>query len=204
MDQHRKIVTTQIIEDVVNKSLSDRVRIGDIVGAMESSGFGLTMVIFAFAVVLPTPPPIPSLFAIPLLFFAMQMFIGYQSPKLPKFIAKISVKRRALELIVRKSSPYIDKVEKILRPRLQFMTYPLVERVIGGLIFILAIFISIPIPFSNFFPGAGVLLISFGLIGKDGVFVIAGIGIGIIGIIISMLAIFFGLEIFSLITNFFS
>lgn len=197
MDQHRKIVTSQIIEDVVNKSLSDRIGVGDIVQSLESSGFGLTMVIFAIAIIIPTPPPVPSIFAIPLLIFSLQMVAGYNAPKLPKFVAKIKIKRSVLEVLVRKSLPYISKVERILRPRLQFMIHPIAERIIGAMIFMFAVFVSIPIPFSNFIPGLAILITSFGLIGKDGLFVIAGLIIGIIGSVVSIIAIFFGLEAIS-------
>jgi hypothetical protein len=201
VDQHRKIVTTQIIEDVVNKSLSDKIQIRDLINAMQSSGFGVAMVIFAFAIIIPTPPPVPSLFAIPLLFFSFQMMIGYNAPKLPNFIAKIKFKRSILEVIVKKSSPHIDKVEKILKPRMQFMIYSIFERFIGAMIFIFAIFVLIPVPFSNMIPGLGILITSFGLIGKDGLFVIIGMMVGLIGCVISIIAIFFGLEAFTFLKN---
>ena len=64
MDQHRKIVTTQIIEDVVNKSLSDKIQIRDIINAMQSSGFGVAMVIFAFAIIDITHPIKPTIIPI--------------------------------------------------------------------------------------------------------------------------------------------
>jgi len=201
VDQHRKIITTQIIEDVVNKSLSDTIQIRDLMNAMQSSGFGLAMAFFAFTALVPLPPPLPSLFAIPMLFFAFQMMLGYKSPILPKIIADIKFKRSILEMIVRKSSPHIDKIERILHQRLVFMIYPLAEKMIGFLIFIYASFILIPVPFSNFLPGIGILVTSFGLIGKDGVFVILGLIIGIIGAIFSSLVILFGFEAISYIKD---
>ncbi len=202
MDQHRKIITTQIIEDIVNKSLTDKIQIRDLMSAMQSSGFGLAMVFFAFAALIPLPPPLPSFFAVPLLLFAFQMMMGYQAPKLPKIIADIRFKRSILELIVRKSSPHIDKIEKILRQRWQFMIYPLAERVIGALMFIFAFFVAIPVPFSNFIPAIGLLITSFGLIGKDGLFVIVGLLVGIAGSIFSTMVIFLGLEAINFVKDF--
>ena len=68
MDQ-QKIITTQVLEDVVKKSSSDRVSIADIVEAMEGVGFGLAMMIFAFGVIIPMPPPIQGIISIPLVIF---------------------------------------------------------------------------------------------------------------------------------------
>lgn len=201
MDQ-QKIITTQVLEDVVKKSSSDRVSIADIVEAMEGVGFGLAMMIFAFGVIIPMPPPIPGIISIPLVIFSLQMIAGCPSPKLPKRFNKISIKRKLLANLVQKSSRYIRFIEKFLRPRLIFMTSQVAERIIGVFIFIFALFVLLPMPLSNFIPGLGVLVISFGLLGKDGLVVIAGVFIGLIGVFISLVVIFLGFEALYFIKDF--
>ena len=202
MDQH-KVIATQVIEDVVNNSSSDRVPIRDLIAAMDSVGFGLAIMIFAFGIIIPLPPPFPSIISIPLVIFSLQMVMGYSAPKLPKRFAKLSVKRSVLAMLVQKSSPYIRKVERILRPRLLFMTSALAERVIGLFILIFATFILFPMPLSNFIPGLGILIISFGLLGRDGVVVIFGIMVGVTGLAISISAVLLGMEAFHFIKDFF-
>jgi hypothetical protein len=189
-----KIIATQLIEDVVNKSSSDRVMIKDLVDAMDSVGFGLAIMIFAFGIIIPLPPPFPSVISVPLLIFSAQMIIGYESPKLPKRFSNLSVKRSVLAMLTRKSAPYINKVERILKPRLSFMVTRDMERVIGFFILLFASFILLPIPLSNFIPGLGILIISFGLLGKDGLAVLLGIIIGLSGLVISITAVFLGVE----------
>ncbi len=200
----KKVITTQVIEDVVNNSSSDRIPIRDLVNAMDSLGFGLAVMIFAFGIIIPLPPPFPSIISIPLVIFSLQMILGYAAPKLPKRFSDLSVKRSVLAMLVQKSSPYIRKVEGVLRPRLSFMFLPLAERVIGIFIFIFASFILLPMPLSNFIPGLGILIISFGLIGKDGLVIIFGMIIGVIGISISITTILLGVEAFRYIKNLFS
>ncbi len=194
MDQH-KIITTQVIEDVVNSSSSDRIPFQDLVHAMDSVGFGLVMMIFAFGIIIPTPPPFPSIISIPLVVFSMQMMIGYQAPKLPKKFSKLTVKRSVLATLVKKSSPYIRKVERILRPRLLFMTSNIADRIVGFFVLLFSSFVLLPMPLSNFIPGLGVLIISFGLLGKDGLVIILGIFVGLAGIAISLAAILLGVEV---------
>jgi len=190
------VITTQVIEDVVNKTSSDRVPIKDLVDAMDSIGFGLAIMIFAFGIIIPLPPPFPSIISIPLVIFSMQMVAGYGSPKLPKRFANLSVKRSVLAMLIKRSSPYIRKVEKILKPRLSFMTSAIAERIIGAFILIFASFILMPMPLSNFIPGLGILIISFGLLGKDGLVVILGIVVGVSGLAISITALLLGVEAF--------
>jgi hypothetical protein len=202
VDQN-KIITTKIIEDVVNSSSSDRIPIRDLVEAMDAVGFGLVMMIFAFGIIIPLPPPFPSLIALPLVIFATQMVMGYHAPKLPKRFSEMSLKRSVLAMLVQKSSPYIRKVERILRPRLLFMTSRIAERVVGFFILIFASFIVLPMPLSNFIPGLGILIISFGMLGKDGLIVILGIIIGAIGIVISTSAVLLGVEALHYLKNLF-
>ena len=198
-----KIITTQAIEDVVNKSSSDRIPIGDLVDAMQAIGFGLVIMVIAFCIIIPMPPPVPSVIAIPLIIFSFQMIVGYASPKLPKRFEKYTVKRSIVAMLVKKSAPYIHKVEHILRPRWGFVTTPIGERIIGVFIFIFSSFIFFPMPLSNFIPGLGILIISFGLLGKDGLVVICGIVVGLIGIAISTTAVLLGVEALYYIKNFF-
>ncbi len=193
MDQ-KKVIATDAIETVVNNSKSDRIPVADLVGAMEGAGFGLAVMIFAFGIIIPLPPPFPSIISIPLVVFALQMMAGFHSPKLPQRFAKLTVKRTVLATLVRKAAPYIGKVEKILRPRLSFMTTPRAERFVGFFIFLFASFILLPMPLSNFIPGAGILIISFGLLGKDGLAVLCGIVVGLVGLTISITAVVLGVE----------
>ncbi len=202
MDQ-QKIITTQIIEDIVKQSSADRIPVRDLVDAMQAIGFGLVMMVFAFGIIIPLPPPFPSIIALPLVIFSLQMVAGYSSPKLPKRFSNLTVKRSVLAMLVQKSSPYIRKVEKILRPRLSFMISPTAERIIGVFTLIFSSFIVLPMPLSNFIPGLGILIIAFGLLGKDGLVVICGIILGIAGVAISTAAVLLGVEALYYIKDFF-
>jgi hypothetical protein len=185
---------TKLLENVVNADSSDKMLVKDLIDAMNEVGFGLVMMIFAFGFVIPLPPPFPSIIATPLVLFAIQMILGFQAPHLPKRFCNISVKRSTVATLVKKSMPYISKIEKFLRPRLLFMNSPSFQRVIGIFVFIFTSFVLLPIPLSNFIPGLGVLIISFGLLGRDGLVVIVGIIVGLSGAIISLSTLFFGIS----------
>lgn len=197
-----KVISTQAIEDVVNQSSADKISIADLVRAMEAAGYGLVMIIFSLATVMPLPPPIPNVFALPLIIFAAQMILGYEAPKLPKSISNLRIKRSIVVVVVHKSSRYIGRVEKVLKPRLSFVVTPIFERILGLFILVFSLFIMIPLPFTNLVPGIGIMLIAFGLLGKDGLFVISGILVGMIGSLIAIMTIFIGVEVFHKIQSF--
>lgn len=203
MLKENQSITTQVIEDVVNNSTSDRIPISDLLAAMEGMGFGFAIMIFAFGITIPLPPPFPSLISLPLVIFSLQMVAGYSSPKLPKRFSKFSVKRTVLAMLVNKSSPYIRKVERILKPRLLFMSSAIAERIVGFFILVFSSFILLPMPLSNFIPGLGILIISFGLLKKDGLIIIFGITVGLTGLLISIAAVLFGVEVFSYLRTYF-
>ena len=192
--EQKKVIATDALEGVVNSSIADRLPIPDLIAAMEGVGFGLAVMIFAFGIIIPLPPPFPSIISVPLVIFSLQMVAGFKSPKLPRRFSKLTVKRSTLATLVRKSSPYIRRVENILRPRMFFMISPLAERIVGFFIFIFSSFILLPMPLSNFIPGLGILIIAFGLLGKDGLAVLCGIIVGLIGIAISITAVLLGVE----------
>lgn len=200
---YKTSIATKAIEDVVKSSSSDRVAINDVINAMDGVGFGLVMMIFAFGIIIPTPPPFPSIISVPLVVFSFQMFTGYSSPRLPKKFINLSVKRSVLAMLVQKSSSLIRKIERFLKPRYTFMTSPLAERITGFFILLFSSFIVLPMPLSNYIPGLGILIASFGMLSKDGLVVILGIIVGCLGIALSIMAIFLGIEFITNIKNFF-
>ena len=199
MEENCKHATSQILEGVVKDVTTDRITIQQMTLAMKASGFGVIMFLFSLPIIVPLPPPTPSITAIPLLLFAFQMALGLKGLWLPKWLGNLSVKRTTLALIFEKSAPFIRKFERIIKRRLAFMSSRIGERVVGLLSFIFALSILIPLPFTNLLPGIGIIIMSFGLIGKDGFIVLCGIFVGIIGLLFTVTVLLLGKEALSII-----
>ncbi len=190
----KRVITTEILADVVKKTSADKISISDLIIAMDGGGFGLIMTIFSLPIIIPLPPPFPSLISIPMVVFSFQMMIGCKSPKLPKRLANLSVKRSVLAMMVEKSSPYIAKAESFVKPRLSMLSSDWFRQIIGLFCFIFSMSVLLPLPLSNFIPGLGVMIASFGLLGRDGLIILFGLLIGCLGIVITTLAVFLGVE----------
>jgi hypothetical protein len=68
------------------------------------------------------------------------------------------------------------------RPRMLALTGPLGERLIGLTGLVLALVVFLPVPFGNAIPGLALVLMAVGLLGRDGLAVLAGAAIGLAGL----------------------
>ena len=67
------------------------------------------------------------------------------------------------------------RAERLLRPRLLWLTCALGERLIGAVCLFLAVVLVLPIPFGNMLPAAAISLLALGVLERDGLWVIAGL-----------------------------
>lgn len=184
--------TSKLLNKIYNKNTDDNIKIGILLKSVDTGGFALLILIFSLLLVIPTPPPIATIAGVIVMFFSFQMAIGLQEVWLPKFITEKSIQRKTLALIVEKSSVYLYKLERFTRRRLTFMNSPIAERIIGIVVFILATITLTPIVFANSVPGTAIVMISFGLLNKDGLIIIIGFFIGFLSIFVIWAMVIFG------------
>ncbi len=188
-NDNRGYSTSELLENMVVMYRSDTLSVGEIKNALHERGFGVLLAISALPMCLPVPVPpgYTTLFSIPLFIFSIQMIMGMQVPWLPAWIEKKEIKRTSLEKLVIKASPWLKKIEKRLQPRLTYISIHTWERIIGIFAFVFSISIALPIPLTNFPPGWGILIMSLGLLSKDGVTILVGMVVGTIGIGITII-----------------
>jgi hypothetical protein len=181
--------TSEYLAIVVVENKKEVMTIGEIKNALHERGFGILMAIAAIPLCLPVPVPpgYTTIFSIPLFIFSVQMVIGMRAPWLPEWIEKKMVKRADLEKIVTKATPWLKKIEIHMQPRMTYISVHTWERIIGIFSFVFAVSIALPIPGTNFPPGWGILVMSLGLLSRDGVMILIGMIVGTIGIGITMI-----------------
>lgn len=187
--------TSALINDIYNKNIEDNIKIGTLLKSIDSGGFALLNLIFSIILMIPLPPPIAIIAGLIVMFLSFQMIIGMKEVWLPKIIMEKSIKRTTLTVIVEKSTIYLYKLERFTRRRFTFVSNPITERIIGAFIFFLAGITLTPIVFANTIPGLAIILISFGMINKDGLMVIIGFIVGIFSIFVVWLMISVGLNV---------
>lgn len=164
---------SDILGDIAADAERQRVSVGDLFAAMGDRAFGALMLIFALPNVFPTPPGTSAILGAPLVVLTAQLMLG-QSPWLPKFIANRSMARTDFLAVVKRINPWLARAERMLRPRLTFLVSPPVEYLIGLLCLILAVVLTLPVPFGNMLPAIAICFFSFGLLERDGICAIIG------------------------------
>lgn len=198
--RHRKIqnprATSEVLEETVDNHTADDVSLGELMAVLQERGFGLLMVVLVLpnCVPIPVPPGVSTIFSVPLLFLAAQMLVAHPVPWLPMWLRKKTIKRATLAMMVSKLAPRLKIVEKLLKPRLTFFDSDAGERVIGFFWIIFALSIAVPMPMTNFVPGIGILLMSLGLLNRDGLIIIAGIIVGCLGTAFTATMLIFGVK----------
>jgi hypothetical protein len=121
-------------------------------------------------------PGMSSVFSLPLVVLSVPLILGSQKIPMPVWLGKLSFREETLAKIFKVCVPYLQKAETLLKPRLLWAISPWMERIVGFVIVVLAIILLLPIPFGNVPPALCVCLLSLGLLAKDGLVVLIGIG----------------------------
>ncbi len=147
----------------------ERLLLGNILQDLQQSAFG----VFLFVAILPAFIPVPGVGGAvsgPLiLLIGGQMLFGLRRPWLPKFIANRGPKRGTMHRFLARIDGALRRLDKLLKPRLPALLVPRLAHALTGLLLILvAVLLSLPIPFTNYLFGFQLLLFALALLERDG------------------------------------
>jgi hypothetical protein len=99
----------------------------------------------------------------------IQMLIGMPRPWMPRRVREHAFERSTVERFVERMAPLFARLEKLSRPRWEFLTRAPWSRVSGIALVAIGVLLSLPIPFTNYPFGLVVLVFAVALIERDGV-----------------------------------
>jgi hypothetical protein len=154
------------------------VTLGEVLAAVGERSFGALLVILAIPnMVAGLIPGLSILLGLPLLLVSLQLLVGAEKPWLPRRLARLEIQRADLRRIVERTRKALRRLERALRPRLEFVTASWAERLIGLGCVALSILVFLPIPFANLVPATGIMLFGFSMLERDGLVALAALGI---------------------------
>lgn len=180
--------------DKINKFLNKIRHIGDnrinIANILEENKNGSYFILFFMTVLtfIPTPAPIPiisSLISILCIILSFQIMINKSDIFLPKFFKNLSIERKTLDKIVKRINPYLIRLETVTKKRIRFIFSKNGLILLNTFLFLLSANLFIPLPITNMIPAMSIMIIVFGVLNNDGLFVLIGLLIGMLSFLIT-------------------
>ena len=176
-DRSPRITFSAELQMLAEKFAERPARLSEILEATHGRGFALLLIFISLPFV--TPIPLPGLstpFGLTVALIGARLALG-KKPWLPRRLLDWELPSGFLSKILHAAGHVVRFLEFFLKPRLVFFHESLVfQKIAGTLILIsgLMLLLPLPIPFTNLFPAATVVLLAASSLERDGVCFLAG------------------------------
>ena len=167
---HRKPIS-QILRELGER---ESLTVGEIVDLFGRRAFGALMFVFSIPNLIPLPPGSSTVLGAPLLLLSPQVALGIPTLWLPRVLDDRRVSGVGLHRIFGRLLPWVERMERVSRPRMTFMFGAVGDRLIGVVCTLLAFILILPIPGGNLVPALTIGVLGFSLFQRDGLFATAG------------------------------
>lgn len=165
---------------------SKPVTLREVIYTLRGRAYTLLLILLALPFI--TPIPLPGLstpFGLAIGFIALRLALG-QRPWLPMKLQRRQLPAGFFDKVFAVAGKVIGLLESFLRPRLALISAPgamLQLHALFILISSLALLLPLPIPFSNSFPAWTILLLAAGMLERDGLFILLGYFVFVLGVL---------------------
>ncbi|MEI6159107.1 MAG: exopolysaccharide biosynthesis protein [Roseococcus sp.] len=184
-DEHLAPIS-RIVTEVAAQFPGARITLGEMAEAFGDRAFGLLILLLCLPSLL---PGMASVFGIPMLILGAQMGMGRRVPKLPRFIARQSIKREDLLRLSGANSSWIKRIEQYVKPRPGFFTGPTGDKIVGWLTVYCALMLILPGPGTNGPPAFGNIVMALGVVEADNRVIGIGAALTLLGCIFATIVI---------------
>jgi len=149
-----------------------KVAVADILDTVGQRSFGPLLLVPGLVVLSPIAgvPGVGTAAGVAVFLIAGQLLIGCDNFWLPKFIRRRTVERERLDKSVRALRPAARVVDRVLRPRLDFLTRRPFTYVVAAACIALALMLPVldMVPFTSLVPAAAITAFGLAIIAHDG------------------------------------
>lgn len=166
-----------ILKDLAATLPPEGLSLRQLLDRLRDRGFLMLCIVLVMPFLLPVSIPGTSTpFGLAIALIGLSMVLN-KEPRFPGRIMNRPLAARNLALILKKGSGFFAKMERWMRPRLQFLSQgETMIRFNGFLITLSALLLTLPLPlpFSNTIPAYSVLFLAAGSLERDGYMLLAG------------------------------
>ncbi len=171
--------TSDLLRHLLAGLEGEKVAVGWVVDRLGSRSFGVIILLMALPNIIPQIPGMSTVFGLLIMLPAMQLVLGLRQMWLPSYLANIKLPTGKVASVVILAIPWVEKFEKLVKPRLIFFTVPPMENIIGALVLLLGFILFLPIPGGNWLPAMACCLFALGMLERDGFFTLMGLAAAI-------------------------
>lgn len=174
--------TSKKVSDMLSETI-DRIRgrsvtLRELIAAIGEQGLLLLCALLSLPFLIPVSiPGVSTVFGAAILLISISITLN-RLPWLPKKILDRELDTQKLIPALQKGVKLVSRIDPYVRPRLNGLTRQGLPARFNGLVLIFSALLLMaplgPIPFSNTLPGVAILLLSIGMVQRDGVFVLIG------------------------------
>jgi hypothetical protein len=175
-----EIHTSELVARLMQEAPQDTVDLNWLLGHLRHRSFGLVLLILAIAVAIPGLSVIASVL---IAFPAVEMMLGRHRPTLPGFLVHRAIPTHHFTKWAERSLPLLRFFEAFSRSRWHTPAEA-TKRVVGLIVFVLAISSIWPVPLINIVPALIIMLISIAYLGEDGLLLGIALAIAIASLLV--------------------
>ncbi len=195
---HKHKISAQL-KSLLDENQEDQISLSYIVQYLDQTKYPLTTLALSLPNLIPIYiPGISVICGLPIIFLSYRVLRHQPFPQLPAFLANKSIERQKIKSILDRSIPVLERFEKALKTRWLFMLSLSSQKAISVLIILLSVLLLVPLPGTNIIPSFAIMIISIGLIEKDGLCVFLGVLMSVLSFIITIALIFIYISSISL------
>ncbi|WP_448187258.1 exopolysaccharide biosynthesis protein [Azospirillum sp. sgz301742] len=153
-----------------------RVTLAHLIAALGDRSLGTVLLALALPTIAPVPLGVSVLCDLPLMLFSLRLLFGKRDAVLPGWLLTRSVSQATAARMLDAVMPRLVWIEAMLKPRQRRLAEVDKERWFGLLVFVLISICIVPVPLMGWLPGFALVLISLGLIERDG----GAVGVGLL------------------------
>ena len=148
---------------------------GELMERLSTRGLAPVVLAMGLLNIVTIIPGSSTIMGLPLIFVGISLMIGARRLWLPTRFRDRAFDRAKLKSMVDRVIPYVQKLERLAHPRYWPGFDYVIDRAFGAFVFVMALCISLPIPFGNTMPALSIVLVSLGFMARDGLWVVAGL-----------------------------
>jgi hypothetical protein len=178
------VPTSEILDrllKLLKDASPDHVTVAWLFGSLRERSFGIMLLLIALGGLI---PGVVVLAGLALLIPAFQMILARPFPVLPGFIASRRFSTRSVACLIYYATPPLRWLERFTYPRWP-TPFETTKRVIGVVVFLLALTLLFPLPFFYVIPSFVIMLIAFAFLERDGVLLSISLLLAIISVAIT-------------------